>query len=211
MLKRFVPVVTIAAIVLVGTTGCVTKKKFRSTTEDTDRRIGSVENAVEQTEQQVADLSKETDRKIGSVDTRASQALDAGKEAMGAAKEAQKLARGKLLWDVTITDGLEFDFGKAQLSPSATTELDDLVTRIKSYGKALYIEIEGHTDNVGPDTLNQRLGEERAAAVRSYLSEQGIPLHAINTISHGESRPVADNSSKSGRAQNRRVVVRVLE
>ena len=58
---------------------------------------------------------------------------------------------------------------------------------------------------------NTKLGWKRAEIVREYMNENGIPLHAINTVSRGESRPVADNSSKEGRAQNRRVVVRVLE
>jgi outer membrane protein OmpA-like peptidoglycan-associated protein len=211
MSKRFVPVATVLAVALLIAPGCVTKKRFRTTTEDTDRRIGSVEDAVEETERRVGELSTETDRKIGSVESKAGQALETGRSAMGEAQQAKELAKGKLLWDVTITDGVEFEFGKASLDPNATSELDDLISKIKSYGKALYIEIEGHTDNVGPETLNQELGEERAAAVRNYLSEQGIPLHAMNTISHGEARPVADNSSKDGRKQNRRVVVRVLE
>jgi outer membrane protein OmpA-like peptidoglycan-associated protein len=77
--------------------------------------------------------------------------------------------------------------------------------------KALYFEIEGHTDNVGSEDYNVQLGEKRAMAVRNYLAEKGVPLHALNVISYGESQPVADNSAPQGRAQNRRVVIRVLE
>ncbi len=56
------------------------------------------------------------------------------------------------------------------------------------------------------------LGEKRAEAVRNYLNmKDGIPLHAMNIISYGETQPVADNSTRDGRAQNRRVVVKVLE
>ena len=88
----------------------------------------------------------------------------------------------------------------------------DLSAKIKDYGKAVYVEIEGHTDNTGSDDYNQTLGLRRAGAVRDYLNQAGgIPLHAMNTISLGESNPVADNSTSDGRAQNRRVVVRVLE
>ena len=72
--------------------------------------------------------------------------------------------------------------------------------------------IEGHTDNTGSEGYNFDLGATRADAVRDYLNrEGGVPLHAMNTISYGESQPVADNSSAGGRSQNRRVVVRVLE
>ena len=78
-------------------------------------------------------------------------------------------------------------------------------------------ELVGHwafdvTDNAGSTEYNYSLGEKRAMAVRNYLSESGgIPLHAMNTISYGESRPVADNGTQEGRSMNRRVVVRVLE
>ena len=76
----------------------------------------------------------------------------------------------------------------------------------------MYIEIEGHTDNVGSEKYNHDLGLKRAEAVRNYLrKEGGIPLHAINVISYGESKPEADNSTRDGRAANRRVVINVLE
>jgi peptidoglycan-associated lipoprotein len=78
--------------------------------------------------------------------------------------------------------------------------------------KTVYLEIEGHTDNVGGELYNAQLGEKRAKAVMNYLNEKGgVPLHAMSVISYGESKPVADNKTADGRAQNRRVVVRVLE
>ncbi len=65
---------------------------------------------------------------------------------------------------------------------------------------------------MGDENWNLGLAEERAMAVRNYLNQNGgIPLHAMNTISYGESKPIADNSTSDGRAQNRRVVIRVLE
>ena len=83
---------------------------------------------------------------------------------------------------------------------------------MKSLDKAVYLEIEGHTDNIGSEEYNKVLGEKRAEAVREYLSQKaGIPLHAMNIISYGEDKPVAENSTSSGRAQNRRVVIKVLE
>ena len=77
--------------------------------------------------------------------------------------------------------------------------------------KNVYLEIEGHTDSVGSPTLNERLGLERAEAVKRYLYEQhSIPLHKMNVISFGETKPVAPNGTRDGRAQNRRVVIKVL-
>lgn len=211
--KRSVPITTaVMAIALLAGTGCVSKKMFRANVDDTDRRIGGVENAVEANQRRVEDLDKETGQQIASVDGKAAQAMGVGSQAMSKAEAAAKAAQGKLLWDVTLSNDLvKFDLGKANLSKTAVAALDELIGKVKTYGKALYIEVEGHTDSAGTETLNERLGSQRASAVRSYLNEKGIPLHAINTISYGESRPVADNSSKSGRSQNRRVVIRVLE
>ena len=89
--------------------------------------------------------------------------------------------------------------------------LDNLVNQLKADNKNVFIEIQGHTDSVGSDPYNMKLGEERAEAVRRYLSENGIPLHRISTISYGKSRPIAENTTKAGRSKNRRVVIQVLE
>jgi outer membrane protein OmpA-like peptidoglycan-associated protein len=199
-----------AALVLAAAPGCVTKKKFQSQASDTDQRITSVESALEDTDQRVDELAQTTDRKIASA---AKQADAANSQAMSAAAAADKATKGKLIWTVNLTDdNVKFDFGKAVLSSSAVSSLDDLVGKIKSYGKALYLEIEGHADSLGEESYNAELARERADAVRNYLNANGgIPLHAMNTITWGESKPVADNSTNEGRAQNRRVVIRVLE
>jgi outer membrane protein OmpA-like peptidoglycan-associated protein len=77
--------------------------------------------------------------------------------------------------------------------------------------KGAYFEIEGHTDNVGDPSINQKLGMARAETVKKYLYEQyNIPLHRMNVISYGEEKPASDNKTSAGRAQNRRVVIRVL-
>jgi outer membrane protein OmpA-like peptidoglycan-associated protein len=81
---------------------------------------------------------------------------------------------------------------------------------LKAENQNVYLEIQGHTDSVGPEEYNFRLGLERAETVRRYLSESGIPLHRISVISYGEERPVATNKTKDGRSQNRRVVIQVL-
>jgi outer membrane protein OmpA-like peptidoglycan-associated protein len=78
--------------------------------------------------------------------------------------------------------------------------------------RGVWFEIEGHTDNTGDATYNLELGEERAMAVRDYLAKaHGIALNRLNVISYGEEKPVAENSNREGRAQNRRVVIRILE
>src|SRR5258708_7710914 len=77
--------------------------------------------------------------------------------------------------------------------------------------KGDFFEIDGHPDSVGDKTYNEKLGLERAEAVKRYLYESHqIPLHKMNVISYGEDTPVAETKTKVGRAQNRRVVIRVL-
>ena len=217
MTSQFGSTLTIVAVSLVLTSGCVGKKLFRETVESNDARVGSVETAVEANERRISDIRDETDRKVAELSDDVDAARRSSADAMTAAERAQTAAddaaRGRLLWTVTLSDeSVKFPFGGAALPTAATDELDTLIDRIKGYGKAVYVEIEGHTDSIGAEDYNLELGERRAESVRNYLSgEGGIPLHAINTISFGESRPVADNGSPAGRSQNRRVVIRVLE
>jgi outer membrane protein OmpA-like peptidoglycan-associated protein len=86
-----------------------------------------------------------------------------------------------------------------------------MVTNLKGQKAAIWVEIEGHTDNVGDKKYNERLGLSRAEAVKRYLYEQHqVPLHKMNVISYGEDKPATDNKTREGRAQNRRVVIKVL-
>jgi peptidoglycan-associated lipoprotein len=202
--------VVLGALVVLGSTGCVKKSDFRKQVSATDTRITAAENSIEDKDRKISDLRKDTDQRLTTLQGETADARQRGDRAMSKAEEA---IRGRLLWTVTLSDDqIKFPFGKAKLPTDASHVLDDLVSKVRSYGKALYLEIEGHTDNVGTPEINRQLGEQRAMAVRDYLShEGGIPLHAINTISLGETEPVADNKTRDGRAQNRRVVIRVLE
>jgi len=121
-------------------------------------------------------------------------------------------ASRRLVYTVTLSeDQGNFKFGKTDLPDEAKMRLDEVITQLKANPNNIFIEIEGHTDNVGGKELNEKLGAERAEAVKRYLYEQHqIPLHKINVISYGEDKPVAPNRTRQGRAQNRRVVVKVL-
>jgi outer membrane protein OmpA-like peptidoglycan-associated protein len=99
-----------------------------------------------------------------------------------------------------------FDFNKAQLKPGATDALGEAVRTLKQQ-PGVRVVVEGHTDSVGSDAYNQRLSERRAAAVKSYLVQQGIDGGRISTRGLGETRPVASNQTEAGRAQNRRAEV----
>jgi outer membrane protein OmpA-like peptidoglycan-associated protein len=116
------------------------------------------------------------------------------------------------VYEVVLSeDSGNFKFGKTELPDQAKQKIDQLVGQLKQDPKNVYIEIEGHTDNVGPSLVNEKIGLERAQAVERYLYEQyQIPLHKMNVISYGETKPIAPNKTKAGRAQNRRVVIKVL-
>jgi peptidoglycan-associated lipoprotein len=85
------------------------------------------------------------------------------------------------------------------------------VQKLKAEPNGAFLEIEGHTDSAGTPEGNYRLGMQRAEAVKRYIYEQHqVPLHRINVISYGEDKPIAPNKTRDGRAQNRRVVIKVL-
>ena len=106
---------------------------------------------------------------------------------------------------------MKFGFNRSELSAPAKAALDAFADKIRAENKNVYVEIQGHTDNTGSAAYNLKLGQERADEVMRYLNMQhGFPLHRMNAISYGAAKPIADNKTKEGRAQNRRVTLVVL-
>lgn len=101
-------------------------------------------------------------------------------------------------------NSVNFDLGKSTLTSTAKGNLDKLVPVFNEYPDT-DIQIVGHTDSSGSDELNQKLSEQRAAAVKTYLSGKGIKAARIVTTGRGEAEPIADNATKDGMAKNRRV------
>ena len=144
-------------------------------------------------------------------DQQLSQLDQTSRDALQRAEAANKLAEGKFLYSMVLSDdSVKFPTDGSKLSPEAQTRLMDFVSKLKSDNKNVYLEIQGHTDATGPKTLNERLGEERAEAVRLFMNQQGVPLNRMATISYGQDAPVAPNTTREGRAQNRRVVLIVM-
>ena len=135
------------------------------------------------------------------------------REALERAMAASKLAEGKLVHEIVLTDDqLRFGPGSATLSAAARALLDDFAARLKAENRNVYIEIQGHTDSRGEEIVNLRLGQQRAESVRDYLNRSGgIPLHRMAATSYGEAQPIADNRFRQGREQNRRVALVVLQ
>ena len=110
---------------------------------------------------------------------------------------------------VSLRGDALFDFDRAIVKPEGRDLLDRLSDQAKGMNLEVIIAI-GHTDWTGPEAYNQRLSERRAAAVKAYLIAKGIPANRIHTEGKGEAQPVADNRTREGRAQNRRVEVEVV-
>lgn len=103
-----------------------------------------------------------------------------------------------------------FDFDKATLKPEGKAALDAVGDKIQSKGATVVdIDVVGHTDSIGSEEYNQALSLRRATSVKDYIVSKGVDPSIIDVSGKGESQPVADNSTKEGRAQNRRVEVRI--
>ncbi len=110
---------------------------------------------------------------------------------------------------LSFPDRIGFDVGRAEIKPEFKAILDDVAETLKQYPDTR-IEIAGHTDNTGSAEANQRLSENRANAVRSYLASRGVAPERMYAVGYGQSRPIASNATPEGRAQNRRVEIIVI-
>mgnify|MGYP000662237453 CR=1 FL=1 len=107
-------------------------------------------------------------------------------------------------------EGVYFDFDKATIKPEGIVVLNEAAALLQKHERVV-VEVAGHTDSVGTDAYNQKLSERRANAVRDYLSSKGVKASRLTARGYGESRPVASNDTKEGRAENRRVELVILD
>ena len=110
-----------------------------------------------------------------------------------------------------ILRGVNFDFDKDDIRPDAAVILDEAARILTGTHAGARVRIEGHADATGPDAYNQGLSERRANSVRSYLVSQGVEASGLTAVGYGESRPIASNDTREGRALNRRVELQVEE
>jgi len=220
-MKKLVVAAPILALALGGTTACATKKMVKTQVGEVNSKVETLSKSVEENQER----TRANEGRIGEVDQKAQAAGQradaAGKradearaaaDAVNVRADAIEKASKRLVYEVTLSeDKGGFKFGKAAMPDDAKADIDALVQKLKAEPNGAFIEIEGHTDNAGPKDLNYKLGLDRAEAVKRYLYEQHqVPLHKINVISFGEEKPIAPNNTKTGRAQNRRVVIKVL-
>ena len=225
MFRKFFVAIPITVLFIGGSTACATKKFVRSSVGEVNEKVDSQGRAIEETQERTRKNEgriSEVDQKAQAAAQRAQAANDAAAAAHTAANTVGSEANAKfdaidkaskrLVYEVVLSeDQGNFKFGKTLLPDEAKAKIDEMVAQMKQDPKNIYLEIEGHTDNVGDKATNERIGLARADAVKRYLYEQyQIPLHKMNVISYGKDKPVAPNKTKAGRAQNRRVVIKVL-
>ena len=227
-MRKLFLAIPIAIFAIGGSTACATKKFVRTSVGEVNDKVDSLGRSLEETQertrqneakisdvdkatQAAAQAAKNADDKAVAANSAASAAANTANGAVAKADEVDKASK-KLVFEVVLNeDQGNFKFGKTDLPDEAKARLDEMINQIKADPKGAFFEIEGHTDDVGAKEVNERLGMERAEAVKMYLYEHHqIPLHKMNVISDGEEKPVAPNKTKAGRAQNRRVVIKVL-
>lgn len=226
MKKSFCIFAVAAGILLSGMTGCMNTKEYVNEqvrllsvkTEELNAEIGSLRA---ETEENIVSVRKEIETSqqdihalMGAVERQRDEfykELNATQEALKRAGD--NLRGGKLLYEMTISDeSVFFAFGKTGLSKDAASALSTFASAVIAENKEIYIEIQGHTDNIGSEAYNLKLGQTRAESVKRYLhTKHYIPLHRMSAFSYGESRPVASNDTANNRAKNRRVVLVVME
>jgi peptidoglycan-associated lipoprotein len=212
---------SILALSVAVAPACATKKFVRGQVGEVNTKVDTLSGSLEETQER----TRKNEERIGTVDQKAeaagksaSDARTAADAAAAAAKEVNTRVEAvdkynrRLVYEVTLSeDQGNFKFGRTDLPDQAKARIDEVINQLKADPKGVFIEVEGHTDNVGTKEINERIGMERAEAVKRYIYESHqVPLHKINVITYGEDKPVSPNKTRDGRAQNRRVVIRVL-
>jgi outer membrane protein OmpA-like peptidoglycan-associated protein len=228
MFLRFFMIVLLAVAVVGGMSACATKGFVRTSVGEVNDKVDALGSSVEETQER----TRQNEGRIGEVDATAKGAAQSAQQANAAAADAATAARTadsraiaagtkadeldrssrRLVYEAVMSeDQGRFAFGRTVLPAEIKARLDTLITELSADPQAAWFEIEGHTDNTGSQDVNERIGLDRAEAVKRYLYEQHqIPLHKMNVISYGEEKPVAPNSTRDGRAQNRRIVIKIV-
>jgi outer membrane protein OmpA-like peptidoglycan-associated protein len=205
--------VALCGLVALGASGCATKKYVNREVGTVNDKTDALATQLEGTQERVQRSEVRIDEVDRGAQAGIADARRAAGDAMSKAGDAEKAARGKLIYSVTLSDDqVKFPFGRAEIGDEAKGRVDEAIATIKAENRGVYFEIHGHTDATGPEEYNQWLGEQRAIMVRNYLHDtHGIALNRLQVVSYGETQPVIDNKTREHRAENRRVVIQILE
>jgi outer membrane protein OmpA-like peptidoglycan-associated protein len=215
------------ALTLVLPLGCATKGFVREQLQQSETKTSSdlsrVEAGLNQERERVNSVGLQVNEARGVAEDgvrRADRATGMAEQAGGRAAEAaskadttdQRLTR---LWKNRLarlpveTVLVRFGFDRADLDDRAQTALLEVLKQLRD-NPSLVVDLEGYTDATGDSGYNVQLSQRRVEAVRRFLVEKGVELHRLNSIGLGSVRPLADNKTKMGRDQNRRVAIRLF-
>jgi len=209
--------------VILGTTfsyGCATKKYVRQRIDERvaplESRTGELEETsrrnsadIQRLNTEVGDARARADRAQTTADSATAKAVDATNRADRVNTRVDTIVENIDAYSLLKTTTVNFAVSKDALDDAAIASLDALASELQ--GKKGYVlDIQGYTDATGTDKRNIALSDRRARAVYQYLAEHGIPLFRMNLLGFGEGQPVADNGTLEGRAENRRVEVRLM-
>jgi len=223
--------VGIAALMLLGTTGCATKKYARQVVAPVEARVGGVEkktadhasaiNELENGLSRTDEKAMDADRKAvaaGEAASRANEAANQAGQRADAARTTAESTRSRLNevvenmdnYKLVTNEAVLFPVGKHTLTKDSKAQLDQAVSNVQN-AKNYILEVQGFTDKTGSKELNLALSQKRADEVVRYLTvEHKIPLRKIHVLGLGVDEPVADNKTRAGRKQNRRVELKVF-
>lgn len=215
-------------ILLAGSTvlfsaGCATKTYVRQQTQPiidktntldeltakNTRDIRDVDTRAQQGIQNVNQKVVEVDQKALAAGTHADQAQALATQANSRADALSTRVANLDNFHPVVETTVHFAFNRAELTDKAKEALDQLLAEIPNT-KGYLVVVEGDTDSVGSASYNYKLSERRADAVVQYLSEKSVPAHKIYVIGLGKDKNTAPNATAEGRAQNRRVDVRLM-
>lgn len=198
-------------------TSARTQMHERSLADASKREEQLEDEIIEQTKDKLADVEQELDKQKGNEAQTAAQ-LEAERqrrqeaERKAAAAMAELQRAGSVKQDprgtiIVLSGNILFSSGHYELLPGAKANLDQVADALLAGDPDAVFVVEGHTDSQGSAENNMALSQNRANAVRDYLVGRGIPPDRITAEGYGEDRPIADNASRVGRANNRRVEI----
>ena len=213
-----------ATLAVAGVTGCATKNYVRTQTTPIVEHTDQLDQKTQANAQQIREVDSRAQAGIAKVQSSAEQAAQNAQGATQAAGQANESANNavhradsldsvvkgldqyKKIGDVTVT----FGFDKAMLTTDDKQQLDEFAAQLGN-AKSYILEVPGGTDSIGDAQYNYDLSQRRADAVVQYLaSKYGVSPHRFYLIGIGEDQAVADNKTRDGRKQNRRVQVQML-
>jgi OmpA-OmpF porin, OOP family len=226
--------ISLVSLGILVVSGCATKKYVRSQTEALQPAIQEATDAAKENAERLDSVDKRAQQGItaaAAADRKAAEAQQAATAAQAVAELAEAKAddvnrtvqredsrinslevqiAGINEYMVSLTRNVTFAVNSSSLSSQDRAALDHIAGIVGSVQTGYMLELQGFTDNSGSEQYNINLSRRRAESVQRYLVRRNVPLFRISILGLGDESPVADNKTKAGRSQNRRVEVRIL-